>query len=674
MAIVVALIVASCAGSDVDPADQADIPHRDAQFDSDVAVEEIVDVVLEPETAWEAALTGITDDGAVPLGVALQAFSLALAPLPGVELESNLAAGTDHLLSGTGAVNWVLRHWDDLTAAQQQAVGNILVDPASPDSGTSSGSASAIATVDRGAVPVVVAVALKSQPTVAGSPVAAEPQTKTGCWGQPLVDRDSAGAEVYRPELDELTGEIEARLGVSMQIPVFLVVETKARVNAAAYTWSNPIDCQSNQAAQCTIHLNPGLEMDGPHEVRAILAHELFHCFQFQYLGMHASDLPPWIGEGMAAWVGEDLAGGSLMSARWWKSYLTQPTKALFAREYDAIGFYAHADETGADPWLSALAVMDAFEGNAAFDVAVGTVAEQFLGSWPSGYARMPDLGSAWDTSMPGITSDQPTIPNRTIGAGAVLRLSTSAGTNRVVSLQFAADLIEIATDGHARITDGYSDDVVLGGASYCIRPGGCACPGGGDGGSLAPPLNPEAMVALTGGTAAASAEVRGRSIRCEEDPGADKSLVESCVVGTWHTDPFTVPGPLPGLDAVGGKGAMAHIAASGRLEVDFTAMEPLVSHDAQIGVTTEFSSTGRGSADVTTSGSTWNVSGRDVSGIAGQITDNIIGPRPIPVGPALYVLTAAGTYRCDPDQLTYITTDVVEGVEITITLRRSDR
>src|SRR5262249_34604020 len=70
------------------------------------------------KTAWDKVLDQVRPDGSVTVSTALQAFSLAIAPLSGVRVP----AGPARIPDGTLAISWVLAKFSRLTAAQQAAV------------------------------------------------------------------------------------------------------------------------------------------------------------------------------------------------------------------------------------------------------------------------------------------------------------------------------------------------------------------------------------------------------------------------------------------------------------------------------------------------------------------------------------------------------------------------
>jgi hypothetical protein len=66
---------------------------------------------------------------AVSTTTALQAFSLAFGPLPGV----SLPPGSPGVLEdGTGPMHWLLGHWADITAPQRAAAIKLLPQPQTP--------------------------------------------------------------------------------------------------------------------------------------------------------------------------------------------------------------------------------------------------------------------------------------------------------------------------------------------------------------------------------------------------------------------------------------------------------------------------------------------------------------------------------------------------------------
>lgn len=374
-AIAVALALTACgAGSSAAPtttigADAAPAPSTTTP----ITIAPAPDEPAAPGTSrWDRLLDRTGDDGEITVDMAVDAFSLAVAPLPGASVEPDASDPPIH--DATLAVSWALRHFDELTPDQQAAVGRAL-SPAEGRAGFRAGAA-----------------------------------PKIGCYGQVVATGDSPDAGPIRQVADGLITELEGRLAgaITLVAPTYILLDHRDLGLGTAYTWADPGDCDENAMATCTIHLSAKAEASDPTTLRGILAHELMHCFQFQYLGVAAYEMPDWILEGAPAWVGEDIAGGTPISTPWWTKYLTTPERSLYSRSYDAIGFYAHLDEIGIDPWTRFTAIYDGFSFEPAWEAA-GASSGSFLESWPSSTLRRTDIGRAWDATGPGITIDRAT-------------------------------------------------------------------------------------------------------------------------------------------------------------------------------------------------------------------------------------------------------------------------
>ena len=68
----------------------------------------------------------VQDDGSVDLQAALEAFSLVIAPLPGVDLPAADPPAMYERASGDFAVDWIARHLAELTPQQRAAVDAAL--------------------------------------------------------------------------------------------------------------------------------------------------------------------------------------------------------------------------------------------------------------------------------------------------------------------------------------------------------------------------------------------------------------------------------------------------------------------------------------------------------------------------------------------------------------------
>ena len=149
----------------------------------------------------------------------------------------------------------------------------------------------------------------------------------------PIVD--DPGTTVYRQVVNSSIAYISGKLGRPLKAKVSLKLETidydgqagTLPYNAAGKTpylnddgsRSNILDLDTAQRpkfgamTECRISLTPNAQKLNPNskEIRSTLTHELFHCFTIDLIGINANlDLPKWIKEGAASWVGEDYEIG----------------------------------------------------------------------------------------------------------------------------------------------------------------------------------------------------------------------------------------------------------------------------------------------------------------------------------------------------------------------------
>ena len=143
---------------------------------------------------------------------------------------------------------------------------------------------------------------------------------------------------------------------------------------------------------RCVVYINPRLYQaldvsvanDG-------LMHEVFHCFQaadYPTVAAYAK-APDWLIEGSAAWVGQTLSPSPTLANGWWSHYLLDISQSLFDRMYDAIGFFAHMDETGTNPWHSFDVMFKSHTSAQAYAVATD---RQFKLTWASSFLRRAEL------------------------------------------------------------------------------------------------------------------------------------------------------------------------------------------------------------------------------------------------------------------------------------------
>ena len=149
-----------------------------------------------------------------------------------------------------------------------------------------------------------------------------------------------------------------------------------------AQAWS---DWAGGVFGDCLLTVFDSATSDSAALVSAVLAHEMFHCFQFdayRTLDLEAI-IPAWVMEGQATWVGEEIGGPSGVVGHW-KKYLQAPYVDLRQRTYDAIGFYSHLAEIGVEPWDIFRPMWDVGTNTGALFDASGANRDDFLYSWAS--------------------------------------------------------------------------------------------------------------------------------------------------------------------------------------------------------------------------------------------------------------------------------------------------
>ncbi len=190
-----------------------------------------------------------------------------------------------------------------------------------------------------------------------------------------------------------------------------------------------------------------------------------------------------------------------------WDSYLTRLDISLFARSYDAIGFYAHMTNSGENTWHLLDPMLKAGSSAAAYGVAAD---KQVRLTWASSLARQDSFGQGWQTRGPGITSatDHPGV--QTLAAGSTLSGTVSPYTNKLVEFTTSANVVDIsATTPFSRMheAEGTEHDNLSGPPNaFCVSD--CTmCPQM----QALPRLAPgTTWVAVTGDSAGASYTVAG--------------------------------------------------------------------------------------------------------------------------------------------------------------------
>ncbi|MBI2169771.1 MAG: hypothetical protein HYU28_09780 [Actinobacteria bacterium] len=537
-----------------------------------------------PPTFLDAVADRLNEDGTAPFALALDVFTAVFGDLPEHPAPK---FPLDGLVDGTMAVSMLRAHWDELSTVQQSAAEKLIY----PPNGDS----------HEGAV-----VAYDPKGAGAGGGGSAAP----GLARAVHADRTDDLLAQVRALVLEFVAQIAnpAHLARPLPWPVSVRALPPGSEPPSVGFVTTPLAPPGGSIDECLIQLNP----DHPTNdtvLRAEVAHEVFHCFQHT---LHADDpfggdrLPFWLREGSAAWVGEAIGGGTAISQQWWQAWLTRPDRPLFARTYDAIGFYALLNASGVDPWRKFDEMLT--NGASAFDRAVDGVRDQVLDRWGTSLARHPEWGAQWETRGPGVTTHryEPTrvsvLANR--GPRSQPRMPPGERTAEVAQVSVTGDVLVVtvpAIHGALRFGDGTA--LAFSGTarsvSYCLRDGGCACPGGGapPGGALTTVASHNLLVAVADTSASqVTFEAKTLDRACEPTaPAAGGG--DACLVGRWSSTTWTVP-PVVGSIS-GGTGIVLQFAGDGTAEVDFGGMAPAVirNDSAGIAVVSTFSYAGADTA-----------------------------------------------------------------------------
>jgi hypothetical protein len=354
-------------------------------------------------TVPEAIMARHADgNGVVDFEGALELFSYAFTPLPGVTIPSG--AADDRTRWGGFAASQIARHLGELTPAQLALVLPYFRD--------ASGAATSIAaaTTSSRSVPGIVLTDSSTQPGA-------------------FVRQDIAAlvAKAFQREgalLGHNIGDSPANTSLSQ---VWLFLPALGVKDYLAWTVSSngrgfdnngdPLSTftQSGKITDCSIFISPsvwgsssnGHWIDSPLDDDTIY-HEVFHCYQGFVLGSITGDVanaaPDWVIEGGATW-----AAGSILpyDEEWWDKYLTTPTTPLSQRSYDGFGFLFEIEHEGRPLWpVWWNTWVDASHGGWDtkhwFDELVATDYTKVINAWAASFYLDNVLGFDWTTSGTG--------------------------------------------------------------------------------------------------------------------------------------------------------------------------------------------------------------------------------------------------------------------------------
>ncbi len=451
----------------------------------------------------QAALNGIRDDGTWSTDTALSVFAAAFGPLPGVDAPERDTSWK----SGTLALRMVEAKWDDLSDAQRTAVR----DYAGP-------SASSILPGDGG-----------PQTGASWNPGAVV-LSMTGDLRPGAPRPNLPAAETYQEIADRAAADISSRIGRALGIPIHIASAEKDDPSGAwawaSGNWGEVPEGSKPTACIITIPPSTNSPARAPY-LRWVFLHEVWHCFESTLTDRATmATNPAWVTEGEAAWVAEAITGGAGApppEVEHWGQYINDPGKPLFARSYDAVGFYAQLVHNNIDPWTVLDKMVTAGGSDGALQLS-GATANSFADRWGSSWFRDSKPNNDWAmTDGYGIPSvaDRATPQSIEIADGAEGTVSAVRNSGGIASVHTTAFVTHIEVSGVGRIADeGGGLDKVIRAATLdlCTSPSGdCKCPEGSPNSRTPPDTAPSSFRAAVTGEQRNNSQMSLRGISKEE-------------------------------------------------------------------------------------------------------------------------------------------------------------
>ncbi len=416
-------------------------------------------------TAWEKIDAATASDGVWTLDQTKQAFSLLIAPLPGVTVpmgaDSTKAAAAGHDTGALGAslaIRTILAHWDELTAAEQVIVGQAL-----------------------GASSDDVGLSLSRQLKLEISQAALSPEELKALVLAHLND-----------QIALLETKLGMSLGLTIELRIAQFVDSDVRASTVAITSGEAAsganfvrEANPGAAAVCRFTVAPKTVDGDIASLNSTLAHEAFHCFQAKIQGLKLHRDPTkfamWVQESSANWAADQVVGIADVSIGFWKKWYQQPNVSVFNRKYSAHGLFAEVNYLGNPVWPIMPNILNATSGTQALGYLINPVSTVLKRSWATSLTRDSGRGSEWNLTGTGVpplavTSQTPSLADSEIEIIDVKQYAAD-----VYELGAPADILILDINGLVRLgdaagLDSYGSDVPN--ATLCTV-SKCTCPDG---------------------------------------------------------------------------------------------------------------------------------------------------------------------------------------------------
>jgi hypothetical protein len=415
---------------------------------------------LLTETVWERTLARVGPDGRLSRAAALDLFALAYGPLP----RTKSPPGRVGRVEGTIAGMNILRLWSTLTTAQRRAAlrrlgltGVVMTRGRAPR---------------RDALPWRLPWAIQAAPPNYGDPrfTPDEELTKAANeWARAITE-----GRLRTPSLRIVAGETTDSLQIE-----------RGQAWADAYSINDQNGRHEAAANVCRIRFGPAGQQKVGIGIDVTLAHEVFHCIQYDILGLGLDLRASWLVEGSAEWAALEVTPVVWGQGEegYLRAYLETCGAPLFDRTYSAVGFFGSVQNTFGDDlvWTRVIPALRAGTNEASFKAAGGGE-DAFLDSWGSWMALESGWNFHWWLTRPLVPSeDAKCVPTPIPPSGGPF--ATSAFASDVFRLSTAPPkkplLHVIVRTGHARLSDGKLDTTNLKSAWFCTARDEreCRCP-----------------------------------------------------------------------------------------------------------------------------------------------------------------------------------------------------
>ncbi|MCU1504367.1 MAG: protease 1 precursor [Ilumatobacteraceae bacterium] len=466
-------------------------------------------------TVWASITSDFAADGRLTAQAALEAFAYVYGvDLPGVRLPAG-SDGNDRPTSASGVVRWVRGRWQELTAAQRDAVERTLADhpadvvtevdltlPATPTTAVTATAGTAPASTTTTSI-TAPASGLRTNHIGGGWRQAPQFSEDDACGGgaSPIAHAvcSDVVADIARigPRLGMRTIHVgdTCALNPICQRAVLRKVTIRLSDDAPDNTFALTQPFQDNltySPCNITVYSSAWSGVDPAavptSALHEILTHEVVHCYQNVIFANNATAeaMPPWITEGSALWLASDDTHieETMVASQWRNGWLGRPTLPLLERTYDAFGWYSLLDQHRWDLWA---AIAGAWRAAAA---APSSPSEPFIRTldgddteireaWAPSIVRDPNRGAAWETYGFGLPADA-RAPFPLIRASSTPTTGELAGRAAILTQVRAAqgEVVEVSTTGLAAASDGTLNMPSFTSNRFCTIKD-CTCPKG---------------------------------------------------------------------------------------------------------------------------------------------------------------------------------------------------